>query len=112
MPKDIKSRAEYFVKETIFNGQKAKESKRRTFVPSQKKNRNLILSVRNKTRYSKIDRENITLLKDKWVDNGDVLLELFKRHILVKENEVSGKQTHSYVRFYLSICLLVLFVFM
>ena len=38
MPKDIQSRTEYFVKETIFNGQKTKESKRRKFVPSRKKN--------------------------------------------------------------------------
>ena len=34
---DIQSRTEYFVKETIFNGQKTKGSKRRTFVPSRKK---------------------------------------------------------------------------
>ena len=64
VPKDIQSRTEYFVKETIFNGQKTKESKRRTFAPSRKKIRNLILSVRNETRYSKIDQENITHLKD------------------------------------------------
>ena len=37
VPKDIQSRTEYFVKETIFNGQKTKESKRRTFVPSREK---------------------------------------------------------------------------
>ena len=37
VPKDIYSRTGYIVKETIFNGQKTKESKRRTFVPSRKK---------------------------------------------------------------------------
>ena len=37
VPKNIQSRTEYFVKETIFNGQKTKGSKRRTFVPSRKK---------------------------------------------------------------------------
>ena len=63
--KNIQSRTEYFVKETIFNGQKTKESRRRTFVPSRKKIRNLILSVRNETRYSQIDQENITHLKVK-----------------------------------------------
>ena len=47
VPKDIQLRTEYFVKETIFNGQKTKESKRRTFVPSRKKIRNLILSINN-----------------------------------------------------------------
>ena len=112
VPKDIQSRTEYFVKETIFNGQKTKESKRRTFVPSRKKTKNLILSVRNETRYSKIDQENITLLKDKWLDYGDVLFEPFKKHVVVKEDEISGKQTYSYIRFYLYICSLVLFVFM
>ena len=112
VPKDIHSRTEYFVKETIFNGQKTKESKRRTFVPSRKKIRNLILSVRNETRHSKIDQENITLLKDKWLDYGDVLFEPLKKHVVVKEDEISGKQTYSYIRFYLFICSLVLFVFM
>ena len=95
LPEDIQSRAEYFVKETIFNRQKTKESKRRRFFPSRKKNRNLILSVRNETRYSKIDQENIPHLKHKWVDYGDVLFEPFKKHIVVKEDEISGKQSHS-----------------
>ena len=112
VPKDIQSRTEHFVKETIFNRQKTKESKRRTFVPSRKKIRNLILSVRNETRHSKIDQENITLLKDKWLDYSDVFFEPFKKHVVVKEDEISGKQTYSYIRFYLSICTLVLFVFM
>ena len=38
VPKDIQSRTEYFVKETIFYEQKTKESKRRTFVSLRKKN--------------------------------------------------------------------------
>ena len=103
VPKDIQSRTEYFVKETIFNGQKTKESKRHTFVPSRKKVTAIILLVRNETRYSKIDLENITHLKDKWMDYGDVLFEPFKKDIAVKEDEISGKQTHSYILFYLSI---------
>ena len=64
-----------------------------------KKIRNLILSVRNETRYSKIDQENITHLKDKWMDYGDVLFEPFKKDIAVKEDKISGKQTHSYILF-------------
>ena len=111
MCQKIFSQGQNFMEETIFNGQKTKESKRRTFVPSRKKIRNLILSVRNETRYSKIDQENITLVKDKWLDYGDVLFEPFKKHV-VKEDEISGKQIYSYIRFYLSICSLVLFVFM
>ena len=63
VPKDIQSRTEYFVKETSFNGPKTKESKRHTFVPSWKKIRNL--SVWSQARYSKIDQESITHLKDK-----------------------------------------------
>ena len=112
VPKEIQSRTEYFVKETIFNWQKTKESNRRTFAPSWKKIRNLILSVRNETRYSKIDQESITHLKDKWMDYGNVLFEPFKKHIVVKEDTISGKQTHSYILFYLSIRSLVLFAFM
>ena len=77
-----------------------------------KKIRNLILSVRNETRYSKIDQENITHLKDKWMDYGDVLFKPFKKHIMVKDDGISGKQTHYYILFYLFICSLVLFVFM
>ena len=75
------------------------------------KNRNLILSVRKEKRYSKIDQENITHLKDKWMDYGNVLFERFKKHLVVKEEEISGKQTHSCILFYLSICSLVLFGF-
>ena len=37
LPKDYQSRTEYFVRETIFDGQKTKESKNQTFVPSKKK---------------------------------------------------------------------------
>ena len=76
VPKDIQSRAEYFVRETIFDRQKTKESKRQTFVPSRKI-RNLILSVRNETRYSKIDQEKISHLKAQWKDYGDILFQPF-----------------------------------
>ena len=96
----------------IFSQGQRLKSKRRIFVPSRKKNRNLILSFRKKTRYSKIDQKNITHLKDKWMDYGDVLFGPFKKHIVVKEDEISGKQTNFYILFYLSICSLVLFVFM
>ena len=113
VPNDIQSSTEYFVKETIFNGQKTKESRRHTFVPSRKKIRNLVLSVRNETRYSKNDQENITHLKVKWMDYDNVLFIYLpiKQHNVVKEEEISGKQTHFYILLYLSICLLVLLVF-
>ena len=37
--------------------------------------RNLILSVRNETGYSKIDQVNIEHLKEQWMKNSNVLLE-------------------------------------
>ena len=46
------------------------------------------------------------------MDYGDVLFKSFKKHIVVKEDKISGKQTHFYILFYLSICSLVLFAFM
>ena len=92
--KDIQSRTEYFVRETIFDGQKTKESKRQTFVPSRKKIRNLILSVRNETRYSKIDQENISHLKAQWKDYGDILFQPFRKDSADHVDEVMlGKRT-------------------
>ena len=64
------------------------------------------------TRHFKIDQEIITYLKDKWMDYGEVLFETFKKYIVMKEDEISGKQTHFYILFDLSVCSLVLFVFM
>ena len=73
----------------------------------RKKIRNLIVSVRKETRYSKTDQENITHLKDKWMDYGDVLFEPFKK-IEVKQEEVSGIPAHFYILSYLSTCSLIL----
>ena len=101
MPKDIQSRTKYFVREKFLISQKTKESRRRKFFPSRKTIRNLILSVRNKARYSKTDQENITHLKDKYIDYGEALFESFKKHIVVKENEISSKQTYFYILFLL-----------
>ena len=63
-PKDFQCRVLYFVKENIFGGLRVKEAQRNKFMPSRKKTRNLILSVRNETRYSKIDQNNIENLKE------------------------------------------------
>ena len=51
-PKDILCRVAY-------GGLRVKEAQRNTFIPSRKKIQNLILSVRNETRYSKVDQDNI-----------------------------------------------------
>ena len=83
--KDIQSRTEYFVKETLFGGQVTRDAAKNKFVPSRKKIRNLILSVRNETRYSKIDQENITQLKEQWKEYGDVLFEPFVRNSVNEE---------------------------
>ena len=69
VPKDIQCRV---VKENIFGGLRVKEAQRNKFIPSRKKIRNLILSVRNETRYSKIDQDNIEHLKEQWMKNSDV----------------------------------------
>ena len=63
-PKDIQCRVAYIVKENIFGGLRVKKAQRNKFIPSRKKIRNLILSVRNETRYSKIDQDNIEHLKE------------------------------------------------
>ena len=94
VPKDIQSRTEYFVRETIFDGQKTKENKMQTFVPSRKKIRNLILSVRNETRYSKIDQENISYLQAQWKDYGDILFQPFRKDSADHVDEaILGKRT-------------------
>ena len=61
-------------------GRRLKKVRGAHLFQSGKKNRNLILSVRSEKRYSKIDQENITHLKDKWMDYGDVLFEPLKTY--------------------------------
>ena len=102
MCQKIQPRKEYFVKETIFNGQQTKESERRFFAPTRTRTRNFILSVMNETRYCKIDQENITHLKVKWMDYGDILFEPFKQNIVVKkENRETNTFLHSFLFIYL-----------
>ena len=54
---------------------RVKEAQRSKFIPSRKNIRNLTLSIRNETRYSKIDQDNIEHLKEQWMKNGDVFFE-------------------------------------
>ena len=54
---------------------RVKEAQINKFIPSRKNVRNLILSVRNKTRYSKIGQDIIERLKEQWMKSGDVLFE-------------------------------------
>ena len=51
----------------------------------------MILSVRNETRYSKIDQDNIEHLKERWMKNGDVLFEPYIKQNFEKEQMNSMK---------------------
>ena len=84
-PKDIQCRVAYFVKENKFGGLRVKEAQRNKFIPSRKKIRNLILPVRNETRYSKIDQGNIQHMKEQWMKNGDVFFEPYIKHNFEEE---------------------------
>ena len=64
--KDLQSRAAEFVQDKIFLGEKHPGSLRRKFKPNRKKIKILITSVKIETRYSKIDQENATKLKEDW----------------------------------------------
>ena len=69
----------FHLKENIFGGLRVPPPppppQRNKFIPSRKNIRNLILSIRNETRYSKIDQDNIEHLKEQWMKNGDVFFE-------------------------------------
>ena len=109
VPKDIQWRTEYFIKETIFNWQKPKEIKRHTSVPSWEK----ISFFQSGTRQD--IPKLISKISPIWKINVWIMATFYLKrlkNIVVKEDEIWGKQTHFYIRFYLSICSLVLVVFM
>ena len=50
--------------------------------------------MRNETRYSKIDQENISHLKAQWKDYGDILFQPFRKDSADHVDEVMlGKRT-------------------
>ena len=71
-PKELQSRAQEFVQENIFNGERPPSSLRRKFNPNRKKIKNLIISVKKHSRYSKVDQENVNKLKEQWGKYADV----------------------------------------
>ena len=77
-PKDIQCKVAYFVTENIFSWLRVKETQKNNFIPFTKKIYDLILSIRNETRYSKIDQDNIEHLKEQWLKYGDVFLTLYQ----------------------------------
>lgn len=60
--RELKLAAAEFVKGTIFSARAKPETSRRRFVPSRKKIKNLITSVKIETRYSKIPKERMVRL--------------------------------------------------
>ena len=72
----------------MFGGLRVKETQRNKFIPSTKKIRNLILSIRNETRYSKINQDKIEHLKEQWMENGDVFLNLISNKILKRSKSI------------------------
>ena len=86
-PKDIQCKVKYFVKENTFGGFRVKEDQRNKFIPSRKKIRNLILSVRIETRYSKTDQYKIKHLKEQWMKSGGVFFFNLISNKILKRSE-------------------------
>ena len=57
--KELQRRALEYVKESLFSGESHPDATRRKFRPNRQKIRNLVSSIRNKLRFSKIDPENL-----------------------------------------------------
>ena len=80
---------------------RVKEAQKYKFIPCRKKIGNLILSVRNETRYSKIDEDDIELLKERWMKNGDVLFEPYiKQNFEEEQMDLIKGIFHSFSIFY------------
>ena len=67
---------------------RVKEAQIYKFIPSRKKIQNLILSVRNETRYLKTDQDNIEHLKEHWMKNGDAFFNLISNKILKRSKPI------------------------
>ena len=63
-----------YVKESLFSGESHPDATRRKFRPNRQKIRNLVSSVRNELRFSKIDQENLQHLAKEWRKWGGVHL--------------------------------------
>ena len=64
--KDLQRRALEYVKESLFSGESHLDATRRKFPPNRQKIRDLVSSVRNELRFSKIDQENLQHLAKEW----------------------------------------------
>ena len=78
-----------------------KEAQRNKFIPSRKKIQTLILSVRNETRYSKVDQDNIEHLKEQWIKNGNVFLTLYQTKFGGGENRFDESYWSHFLHFHI-----------
>ena len=69
---DILSRAKDYVNVEIFKGLSNPDHLRRRFKPDPRTIHNIIACVRDETRYSKFDQENVMELKKKWEAGANV----------------------------------------
>lgn len=86
-PKELQSRVETFVKDTIFNGKFSTSMTRKKFSPSRKKIRNIISSIKHETLKSTVDQENIQLSKSDWEGDGGKIF--FKPYIQENGNSLN-----------------------
>lgn len=63
-PKDLQRRPKEFVDEQLFPGDPPQQRYRRKFYPNRRKIKNVIYSVKNELRFSKVDQENLKLLSN------------------------------------------------
>ena len=56
----------------LFDGEKHPDMFKRRFRPSRRKIKSLITSVNLEKRYSKIDQDNVEVLKEQWGEWADI----------------------------------------
>ena len=65
-PKELQSRVKEFVLNEIFFDENPPPSIRRRFYPNRRKVKNIVNSIKQKARHSKIDQENLMALTENW----------------------------------------------
>ena len=76
---ELRRCAERYVNDTIFQGEKNPAMHRRRFRPGRKKIKNLVLAVSREIHQSKVDQENVELLKEKWAKFGDIFFTPYRK---------------------------------
>ena len=65
-PKELQSRAKEFVRNQIFFQENPPPSIRLRFYPNTRKEKNIVNSIKQEVRHSKIDQENLMALTENW----------------------------------------------